>query len=189
MKSSRIETDRLILRRWCPPGKEESDLDALASLNSDPRVMEHFPALVDRERSAKMIERCEASFERAGYAAWACELKETGKVIGFVGLLDTSWSAPFTPCVEILWRLAYEHWGKGLAPEGARAALRFGFEVAGLPEIVSFTAVGNLNSRRVMEKIGMARDPGGDFEHPLLPAGHRLRPHVLYRIKKNPRGP
>ena len=89
--------------------------------------------------------------------------------------------APFTPCVEIGWRIEAEHWGRGYAPEGAREVLRFGFDEVGLDEIVSFTTEANDRSQRVMEKIGMSRNPDDDFDHPSTPdwAGRR---HVLYRL-------
>ena len=104
--------------------------------------------------------------------------------IGFIGLSIPQFEAHFTPCVEIGWRLARAEWGKGYASEGARAALAFGFERLGLAEIVSFTAVSNLRSRRVMERIGMQRRAAEDFDHPNLPEGHPLRRHVLYRIAR-----
>jgi ribosomal-protein-alanine N-acetyltransferase len=101
---------------------------------------------------------------------------------GFIGLAIPSFTAHFTPCVEIGWRLAAEHWGRGYATEGARAVLTLGFESLALPEIVSFTTVENHPSRRVMERIGMSRNPADDFDHPALPEGHCLQRHVLYRI-------
>ena len=104
--------------------------------------------------------------------------------LGFIGLFVPEFDAHFTPAVEIGWRLASEHWGKGLAAEGARGALRYGFETLRLEEVVSFTAPANLRSRRVMEKLGMSHNPADDFDHPRLPEGHALRRHVLYRIKR-----
>jgi ribosomal-protein-alanine N-acetyltransferase len=86
--------------------------------------------------------------------------------------------------VEVGWRLSREHWGKGYATEAASKALAHGFGALGLAEIVSFTAVTNQRSRRVMEKLGMTHDPNDDFEHPALPPGHPLRRHVLYRIRR-----
>jgi ribosomal-protein-alanine N-acetyltransferase len=92
--------------------------------------------------------------------------------------------AHFTPCVEVGWRLAVEAWGQGYASEAAREALRFGFEDAGLGEIVSFTSPLNTRSMAVMQRIGMHRDPTDDFEHPVLPPGSRLSRHVLYRLER-----
>jgi len=113
---------------------------------------------------------------------WAVEISNVTPFAGFIGLSIPRFEAAFTPCVEIGWRLAADFWGRGLATEAARAALAFGFESLGLTEIVSFTVPANLRSRRVMEKLGMSHDPSCDFDHPLLPAGHRLRRHVFYRI-------
>lgn len=169
-------TPRLRLRRWLP-----SDLEPFAAMNADPRVTEFLPTPLDRSASEGMIGRMEAHFERHGFGLWALELRESGVFAGYVGLQRPSFEAPFTPCVEIGWRLASETWGKGYATEGAREALRYGFQVAGLSEILSWTVPANVRSRRIMEKLGMSHDPRDDFDHPLLPEGHPLRRHVLYR--------
>jgi ribosomal-protein-alanine N-acetyltransferase len=172
-----IQTERLRLRRWLP-----DDRKPFAELNADPRVMEHFPAPLTRAESNAMVQRIESHFEQHGFGLWALELPGTAAFAGFVGLMIPRFDAHFTPCVEIGWRLAFEHWGQGYAPEAARAVLRFAFEQAALLEVVSFTATGNARSRRVMEKIGMKHDPHADFDHPALPVGHALQRHVLYRI-------
>lgn len=174
---NQLETERLLLRRW-----REEDLDAFAAMNADPRVMEHFPATLSREESRALMARIESIFERHGFGAWACERKDSGEFIGFTGLSVPSFEAHFMPCVEIAWRIAHAQWGHGFAPEAARAALDAAFGPLALPEVLSFTAVVNTRSRRVMEKIGMRHDPAGDFDHPALPEGHPLRRHVLYRI-------
>jgi RimJ/RimL family protein N-acetyltransferase len=105
------------------------------------------------------------------------------RFIGFVGLAEPSFESPFTPAIEVGWRLARPYWGHGYATEGARAALAFGFDELDLEEIVSFTSAINERSRKVMERLGMWRDPAGDFLHPLLAPGP-LRPHVLYRLRR-----
>ena len=175
-----IETERLLLREW-----RESDKAPYAALNGDPLVMEHFPSTLTPQQSDEMVERMRAAWDERGYGLWAVEVKDGGRFIGFIGLSSPGWDAHFTPAVEVGWRLAKEAWGHGYAPEGARAALDFGFTHVDLPhdEIVSFTTVGNAKSRRVMEKIGLTTDPADDFDHPLLPdwAGRR---HVLYRINR-----
>lgn len=174
-----LRTGRLLLRRW-----RESDVDPFAVMNADPVVMEHFHHGVrTRAETADFMIRIEQEFERRGFGLWAVEALNVAPFVGFVGLHEALFAAPFTPAVEVGWRLAHAHWGHGYATEAARAAVAFGFEQAGLTEIVSFTNVGNLRSRRVMERIGMARDPAGDFDHPAVPAGHPIRPHVLYRIR------
>jgi ribosomal-protein-alanine N-acetyltransferase len=171
-----LNTERLLLRRW-----READREPFARMNADPRVMEYFPALLTREESDALVDRIETHFAERGWGAWAAELRATGEFIGFIGLNVPTFEAHFTPCVEIGWRLAAEHWGKGLATEGARAALDFAFTELRLPEVVSFTTVANHRSRRVMEKIGMTHDSADDFDHPGVLDGHALRPHVLYR--------
>jgi len=172
-----LTTPRLLMRRW-----RDSDREPFARINADPRVMEHFPALLTREESDAGVDRAQAHFDRHGFGLFAAELREDGSFLGFIGLAVPDFEAPFTPCVEIGWRLSAEHWGRGLATEGAREALRYGFEDLRLPEVVSFTVPDNVRSRRVMEKLGMTHDPADDFDHPGLPEGHALRRHVLYRI-------
>lgn len=174
-----IRTERLTLRPW-----QESDLEPFVKLNSDPRVMEYI-GLRTRDESAAFIRRASDHIQRQGYGFWAASLNQTGEFIGYIGLNRVLFEALFTPAVEIGWRLAFEYWGKGYATEGAKAALEFGFETLNLEEIVSFTAAQNMRSRRVMEKIGMHRDPSDDFDHPKLSEGHPLRRHVLYRLKKS----
>ncbi len=174
----KIGTERLILRKW-----RQSDREPFARMNCDPEVMEHFPGVLSRKESDALADRAEAHLEQHGFGPWAAELRESQEFIGYVSLFIPQFEAPFTPCVEIGWRLAREHWGKGLATEGARVLVRHGFEVQRLHELVSFTVPANLRSLRVMEKLGMIRDPLGDFDHPSIPAGHPLRRHVLYRLK------
>lgn len=174
-----IRTERLLLR----PFRDE-DIDAFAAMNRDPRVMEFFPGLASREETKALIGRIRASVVERGVGMWAVEVPERASFIGFVGLHQATFDAPFTPCVEVGWRLAAEHWGHGYATEAARASLEYGFGTFGLTEILSWTVPDNLPSRRVMEKIGMTRDVDGDFDHPRVPAGHRFERHVLYRISK-----
>lgn len=177
-KLDHIDTQRLILRRW-----QADDRAPFAAMNADPKVMEYFKAPLSRAESDAFIDRIEDVFEQNGYGFWAVEERGTGKLVGLTGLAPVMFNAPFTPAVEIGWRIASDSWGRGYAPEAARMVLDAGFRYLDLPEIVSFTAVINQKSRRVMEKLGMTQDVGGGFDHPNLPAGHMLRPHVLYRMK------
>jgi len=177
-----IETDRLIMRRW-----QASDLEPFAALNADPVVMEHFPAVLTRRESDALVARIEAGFDERGYGLWALETKADATMIGFCGLELQTFPAPFTPAVEVGWRLAHHAWGHGYASEAARAAIAFAFDEVHLDEVVSMTAVSNVRSQRVMERIGMTRDHGADFMHPKVPAGSPLRPHVLYRLHRRDR--
>lgn len=174
-----LRTERLVLRPW-----RDADLAPFAALNADPRVREHFPSCLSRAESDTSAERIRGFFDLRGYGLWAAEVVGGPPFIGFIGLAEPSFVAPFTPCVEIGWRLARAHWGRGYATEGARAALAFGFETLGLAEIVSMTTVANRRSRRVMEKLGMRRDPAEDFDHPNLAPGSPARRHVLYRLQR-----
>jgi RimJ/RimL family protein N-acetyltransferase len=179
-----LRTARLLLRRWLP-----SDREPFARLNADPETMRYFPKPLTPAESDAFVDLIEAAFARNGFGFWAVELREAGTFIGFVGLSAPSFEAHFTPCIEIGWRLAAPFWNQGYATEGARAALAFGFDVLKVPEIVAFTAVGNAPSRRVMEKLGMTRDPADDFDHPRVAAGHPLQRHVLYRTARMPCDP
>jgi RimJ/RimL family protein N-acetyltransferase len=172
-------TERLLLRRW-----RDEDRQHFRKLNADQRVMEFMPGLLPPQASDELIERSELHFERHGFGPFAAELYPERKLLGFIGLSVPAFDAPFMPAVEIGWRLDADYWGRGLATEGARAVVRFGFDVAGLESIVSFTVPENLRSRRVMEKLGMEHNPSDDFEHPRLPEGHPLRHHVLYRLHR-----
>ncbi len=171
-------TPRLRLRQW-----RETDLAPFAALNRDPAVMERFPALLDQAASDALAERCRARIAEHGWGLWATELRAARTFIGFVGLSSPAFQAPFTPCVEVGWRLARAFWGLGYAAEGARAALAFAFDRLGLDSVVSFTAVTNHKSEAVMRRLGMSRE--GEFDHPRLPPGHRLTRHVLYRLTRS----
>jgi RimJ/RimL family protein N-acetyltransferase len=175
-----IRTDRLLLRRW-----RDSDREPFAAMNSDPAVMEHLQGLMSRERSDGFVDRIEDHWEAHGWGLWAIEVPDVAPFIGFVGL----WPADYVrnePMVEVGWRLASAHWGHGYATEAALEALRFGFTEVGLDEIVSFTVPQNVRSRRVMERIGLVRDPAGDFDHPRVdPVTYpHLVPHVFYRLTR-----
>ncbi len=176
----RLQTRRLLLRRW-----READLDPFAAMNADPVVMEFFPRTLSVEESAAFIERIEACFDQHGYGLWAVEKIEPGQpLIGCIGLSPVEPDLPCAPAVEVGWRLSRAYWGRGYATEAASAVIAFGFDRIHLDEIVSLTASVNLRSQRVMERLGMKRDPHEDFQHPQLPVGHPARAHVLYRISR-----
>lgn len=170
-----LRTERLLLREW-----READRGPFAALNADPVTMEHFPAALTRSESDAAVDAFRARWAEHGLGLWATERLDTGDFIGFVGLAVPTFEAWFTPTVEVGWRLAREHWGHGFATEAGRAALGFAFEVLGLDEVVSFTARTNERSWRVMQRLGM-REVGA-FDHPRVPVGHAVRPHVLYRV-------
>ena len=173
-----LRTERLRLRRW-----RSDDRKPFSELNTDPEVMEFFPAALSRAASDAFVDGIENTFDELDMGRWAVEIADRAEFIGFVGLSPATFEAHFTPAIEVGWRLAKQYWGQGFAPEAARAAVSDGFDRLGLEEIVSFTAATNLNSRRVMEKIGMSHDLDGNFDHPSVAHGDPLRRHVLYRLE------
>ncbi len=175
----KIITPRLTLRNW-----QQQDFKPFAILNHDPEVMKFFPKILNEEESNNAINKFIAHFEKHGFGLLAVERNDNKKFIGFIGLNIPNFTTNFTPCVEIGWRLAKEHWGQGLATEGATAILQHAFDQLKLKEIVAFTAKNNLASIAVMKKIGMKRVIDGDFPHPNLPSNHALAPHILYKINQ-----
>ena len=173
-----IRTERLLMRRW-----RDEDREPFAVMNADPAVMEHMQGTLTRERSDAYMDRIEAWWDDHGWGLWAIEVPGVASLIGHTGL----WPADFVtgaPMVEVGWRIAREHWGHGYVTEAAREALRFGFEELGLDEIVSFTVPQNERSWRVMERIGLHRDPAGDFDHPKVDAVAypQIVHHIFYRL-------
>lgn len=173
-----LDTPRLRLRSW-----RADDRAPFAALNADPKVMEFFPAPLSRAASDAMVDACNTLIAERGWGFWAADIKASGQFIGFVGLNVPTTELPFSPCVEIGWRLVANAWGQGFATEAATAALAFAFETLELPEVVSFTALSNLRSQAVMERLGMQR-AAQTFEHPKLAIGHALREHCLYRLSR-----
>ncbi len=174
-----LTTERLLLRPW-----RETDKAPFAALNADPRVYATLGGPLTEAESYAFADRIAQHIEAHDWGLWAIEVRGGADFIGYAGLSRPRFEAAFTPCVEIGWRLAFEHWGHGYATEAARAILDYGFTVLDLPEIVSFTTVTNQRSRNVMERLGLAYDPDADFDHPMLAEDHPLLRHVLYRKRK-----
>jgi ribosomal-protein-alanine N-acetyltransferase len=154
-------------------------------MNADVRVMRYFAAPLTTAESNGLADRIQHHIDEHGWGLWAVEIPGAASFAGFIGLARPRFEAHFTPCVEVGWRLGPEWWGHGYATEGAQAALEFGFRELNFDEVVSFAVETNVPSRRVMERIGMIRNPIDDFDHPDLPAGHTLRRHVLYRKRRS----
>lgn len=175
-KSIQLETERLKLRQW-----KNSDFPAFSEINADPVVMKYFPNTLSEDESNAIANKCKDLISKRSWGFWAVEIKEEKEFIGFVGLHKTSYDLPFTPCVEIGWRLGKKYWGKGYATEAAFEALKFAFEELKLSEVYSFTSVSNMQSWSVMERLNM-QNLKKNFEHPMVPERHPLREHVLYKI-------
>jgi ribosomal-protein-alanine N-acetyltransferase len=173
-----LRTSRLLLRDW-----RDEDIALFAGMSADPAVMEYLLPLSARGLSAaRWAALKRAHWDEHGFGQWVVEIPHEASFIGVVGLETVSYEAHFTPAVEVAWRLARHYWGQGYATEAARGVLDFGFGGLGLEEIVALTVPANRRSRRVMERLGMSRDPADDFDHPRVPEGP-LKRHVLYRLR------
>lgn len=179
MPITKLETDRLLLRQW-----QAQDFSVFAQLNDDPQVMEYFPSTLNREESDNIAKKCRSLISENGWGFWATELKETDEFIGFVGLHKPKSTLPFSPCVEIGWRLHKNYWGNGYATEAGKEVLRYAFEVLKLNEVVSFTTASNFRSRAVMERLDLANTKQ-NFKHPDVSRNHHLSEHVLYKITQS----
>ena len=180
--SAVLRTSRLLLREW-----RDSDRGPFAEMNRDPLVMRYFPGLMERPASDAFVDRLQELHQRLGYTLWVVEVLDsergTTPFAGFTGLMPPTFDPTFEHCepvAEVGWRLLPQWWGLGLATEGARASLAHGFDVVGLPEILSFTVVNNVPSRAVMERIGM--HPDGEFDHPRAQPDAHWKRHALYRM-------
>jgi len=174
-----LRTERLLLRPW-----RASDRVPFAAMNADPKVMEHFPVVSTRVESDAAVDRIVTRMEQHGFGLWAVEVPGIAEFVGFIGL-NPAEAVLGRPVLEIGWRLAAEHWGRGYATEGARASLAHAFDGLDQDEVVSFATTANARSRHVMEKIGMTRRPEDDFDHPGVPPAWAGRRHVLYRITRD----
>jgi RimJ/RimL family protein N-acetyltransferase len=172
-----LMTTRLRLRSW-----RDDDVAPMLAMSTDPEVMRHFPRPMTAGEVRAFVVRHRDLLAAGRPGLYAVERRGDDSFIGFVGLAEPTFEAPFTPCVEIGWRLVRGAWGHGLATEAAREVLRHGFEELGLTETVSFTTLRNERSIAVMRRLGMHTDPADDFDHPGVPEGHEARRHVLYRL-------
>ena len=178
MPAPTLKTERLILRQW-----KQEDLPLFAKMNGDGRVMEFFPSVLSEKESNSLAEKIQHELQEKNYGLWAVEVIDGPSFIGFVGLHYQDFTAPFTPCIEIGWRLGYEYQGKGYAFEAAKKVIQYAFNTLKLKEIVSFTTPNNKRSWGLMEKLGMNHNPADDFHHTKLPKDHPLGFHILYRLK------
>lgn len=177
--TTQLETDRLILREW-----KDEDRAPFARMNGDPMIMEYMPRPLDEKASNRLVDRFGKHFREHGYGLYACERKEDGAFMGFVGLENVAIDVPFKPAVEIAWRLDYEFWGKGYATEAAERVLDHAFDKLKLKEVVAFCVYDNTRAIHIMEKLGMTRDKKGDFDYPGLREDHPLGDFVLYRLSR-----
>ncbi|MFY0608681.1 MAG: GNAT family N-acetyltransferase [Cyclobacteriaceae bacterium] len=172
-----FQSDRLGFRNW-----RDEDLQAFAPINEDPEVMAHFPNTLNTRESADFIHRMTAHFEQHGYTYFATELLETKELIGFIGLCNQDYEAPFNPATDIGWRLKKSAWGKGYTTEGSKRCLDYAFQELNIEKVVSVCTKNNIKSENVMRKIGMTKQ--GTFNHPKLKNHPELEACVWYETVK-----
>jgi ribosomal-protein-alanine N-acetyltransferase len=176
-----LRTPRLLLRQWC-----DEDYEPFAAMSADPEVMELLLGPYDRAKSDFWVDWARKYWREHDHGQFVIALPGEASFIGIVGLNRIAFKAHFTPAIEADWRLMRRYWGRGIAYEAARAVIEDGFYRLGLAEIVAITTPANRRSWRLMERLGMVRDIGGDFDHPRVPAEHELVRHVLYRLPQPP---
>lgn len=174
-----LHSQRLLLRPWQP-----ADLRGFAELNGDPQVMRHFPSVMSRAQSDAMARRMQAHFVTHGFGYWVLERHDQPGLLGVLGIQHVGFAAAFTPAVEIGWRIQRAHWRQGYALEAAQAVLAHAFGQLQLEQVLAFTVPANLPSQALMQRLALERNPADDFAHPLLPVGHPLRSHWLYRLSR-----
>lgn len=174
-----IKTKRLILRDW-----QEDDLKAFVRMNQDPDVRRYFPSLSTPKESIHYAKEAQKSIEDRGFGLFAVERRDTNEFIGFTGIhvleADDSLDFDFLPCIEMGWRFAKKHWNQGFATEAARGVLKFVERQTDIKEVYAFTAIRNIPSINIMEKLEM--EYLQTFNHPDIIDGHSLKPHVLFKI-------
>jgi len=169
-----LRTPRLLLREW-----RDEDRAPFSAMSADPALTEYLAA-----PDAAWVDRTIAHWRQHGFGQWVVEIPGAASFAGVVGVNHVRWSLPFTPAIEAGWRLARPYWGHGLAQEAARAAIDDGFFRLDIEDVVAFTVPANRASWRLMERLGMHRDPTEDFDHPSRAEGDPLRRCILYRLRR-----
>ncbi len=175
-----IRTPRTLLRAW-----KESDREAWAAMNADDEVRKYFPKVLTREESDAEFERINSGVKQRGWGMWALEIPGAHPFSGFVGLNPPAYDAVWQPAVEIGWRLAQDTWHKGYATEAAQAAMQFAFEHLQLPQVLALSVTTNTPSHMVMDRLGMTRWHGMEFDHPRVPIDWPLKNHIVHRIDRD----
>ncbi|WP_353203446.1 GNAT family N-acetyltransferase [Sphingomonas sp.] len=172
-----IETGRLILRGW-----READIAPFYAMGQDADVMRYLGPPATMEDARAGYDRMVARQSEHGYCFWAAERKADGAFLGFCGLQPGY--AFLDGEIEIGWRLRHDAWGQGYAREAAEASLAWGWANLDAPRITAITVLANRASWGLMERLGMTRYPGEDFDHPGVPDDSPLKRHILYRIAR-----
>jgi RimJ/RimL family protein N-acetyltransferase len=152
-----------VLRGW-----RAADADAFAALNADPDVRRHLGdgRPQTRAQSDAELDRIRAHWAEHGFGLWCAAARaEPERCLGFVGLAIPSFLPAVLPAVEVGWRLAPAAWGRGLATEGAGAALAEAFGPLRLERAIAVVDPDNARSLRVAARLGM--HPAADRIHPV----------------------
>ena len=173
-----FKSERLGFRNWI-----DSNIPKMAKINSDSDVMEFFPAIQDSIQTKEFILRMQKQYLRKGFCYFAVEELKSNLFIGFIGFSEQNFEAPFTPMIDIGWRLSKQHWEKGYATEGAKSCLEYAFNNLKLTTISATCPIVNKNSEHVMHKIGMVKKQ--NFNHPALENHKHLQKCVLYTIENS----
>jgi len=174
-----METERLTLRGWC-----DADVDPFHAMGNDPEVMRYLGPPMSRADALSAADRQNVFIASHGYCFWAIERKADGAFLGFCGIKPGPEGTPIVDELEIGWRLHRDAWGQGYAREAAEAVIAWAWTNTDEPEITAMTVADNTNSWGLMERLGMRRDHGGDFDHPAVPDGSPLKRHLVYRIAR-----
>lgn len=163
-----IETERLLVRPW-----RDADRAAYHAICRDPEAMRYLGPLQSRAETDAAIDRMIASQAANGFCFWAVERREDGALLGFCGLLPAK--PPIVGEIEIGWRLGSDYWGQGFAREAATACLDWAWAHLDVPSVAAITVLANRRSWGLMERLGMTRIEGGDFDHPDAPEDSPLK--------------
>lgn len=179
MAEFRLESERLVLRSW----RAEEDLAPFHAVCCDPAVMATLGPVMSRAEVAALIARMQGIEAEHGHCFWAMVRRADDRLIGWCGAIRGS-VGPIVGKAELGWRMATDCWGSGYATEAARMTLAWLFANRDDDAAYAITNADNRASRAVMERIGMRYLEGGDFDHPKVPEGDPLRPHVTYCITR-----
>lgn len=164
------------LRPW-----RDEDFAIFRAIHADPEIGYWLGGTLDEDQARAAFARIRHHMDEHGWGMWAI-LDDADVPVGTAGLQAARDNLPFAPATEAAWRLRRSAWGKGYVTDVMRPILADGFRRVGLDEIVAFTSAPNSRSQAVMQRLGFARDPAGDFDHPALAADHPLRRHIFYRL-------
>lgn len=169
-------SSRLGFREW-----KVTDLDAMAEICADTKVMEYFPFVLSKEQTVELIAKRQRKYTENGFCYYAVEILKTNEMIGFIGIEKQEYNAGIeNPFIDIGWRLKRDAWNKGYATEGAKRCLEYGFSILKLKIIYSIAPSLNVKSYHLMDNIGMTKN--STFMHPFIVDDSNLKECVAYKI-------